>query len=361
MNKFKITTGILAIFALTACSSTKTKINNDYEYYANQAKICDYTQKGMEYYWHGGDLKKAEKEFFKGITLKGKFDVVENYFKQASKLNPDRLDIRFGVASSEIIQGKVAEALDSYREIVRIYPYSYEGNMLLAGYDYATGNIKEYNEIMERYKKTAPEKVIDFEKSIARTEEIKKTKFNTAPFKMNGGKGKKAIVVLGYALGEGGVMQPTLLGRLNQALAQAKDNPDADIIVTGGVPQGGVTEGYVMKNSLVKKGINPERIYVEDQAKDTVGNAIYSIKILDNIGAQDVTLITSASHMRRALAVFEAASKENNSRNLEFTNLVYLDYPTLEDAYKIPEKENLVIYRDMMRAYGFWAYPGIQR
>lgn len=60
----------------------------------------------------------------------------------------------------------------------------------------------------------------------------------------------------------------------------AKKNPNASIIVTGGVPQGGVTEAYLMKNWLVEKGINPNRIYIEDQPKDTVGNALYSVNIL---------------------------------------------------------------------------------
>ena len=42
-------------------------------------------------------------------------------------------------------------------------------------------------------------------------------------------------------------------------------------------------------------------------------------------------------------------------------NLVYLDYPTLQEAHKVSNNEKLVIYRDMMRAAGMWAYPGIQR
>src|SRR4051794_34518348 len=40
----------------------------------------------MYYYWHGGDLKQAEEEIFKGITLKGKYDVVEAAYNEAIKL-----------------------------------------------------------------------------------------------------------------------------------------------------------------------------------------------------------------------------------------------------------------------------------
>ena len=61
------------------------------------------------------------------------FDIVENSFKEASALDPERLDLRFGIASSQILQNKTNEALNTYRDIIKIYPSSFEANMLLAG------------------------------------------------------------------------------------------------------------------------------------------------------------------------------------------------------------------------------------
>ena len=115
-----------------------------------------------------------------------------------------------------------------------------------------------------------------------------------------------------------------------------------------------------MKKWLVEKGIKPERIYIEDQAKDTVGNALYSVKILKELGAKNVTLVTSATHMRRGLAVLKEMAVTEGLELDNITNLVYLDYNNLDEAYQIPQKEKLVIYRDVMRASGIWAYPGIQ-
>ena len=69
--------------------------------------IDELAQTGIYYYWNGGDLKKVEEEFFKGITLKGKYDVVEESFKKASTLDPERLNLKFSVASTQIIQKKV--------------------------------------------------------------------------------------------------------------------------------------------------------------------------------------------------------------------------------------------------------------
>jgi len=43
---------------------------------ANAARIKQLVDTGMQYYWSGGDVKKAEAEVFKGITLHGKYDVV---------------------------------------------------------------------------------------------------------------------------------------------------------------------------------------------------------------------------------------------------------------------------------------------
>lgn len=52
--------------------------------------------------------------------------------------------------------------------------------------------------------------------------------------------------------------------------------PDALIIVTGGVPQNNQTEGKLMADWLIKKGIKPERIYQDNYARSTVENALYS-------------------------------------------------------------------------------------
>lgn len=351
MKNFKLLSGILALLVLTGCSST--------EKYQNQEKINQLTQNGMVFYWNGGDLKKAEKEFFKGITLKGKYDVVENSFKNASELDPTRLDLRFGMASSQILQNKTEEALATYREIVKMYPSSFDANMLLAGYSKALGNDEEYNLVIENIKKIYPEKTEKFIKRFDRTEETMKTKFTTEAFEIDAP--NSAIVTLGYALGKNGVMEKPLIGRLEQTLKLAKKNPEIPIIVTGGVPQGGVTEGFVMKNWLVKKGVDPNRIYIEDQAKDTVGNAFYSTKILKELGVKNLVLISSATHMRRAISVFKEMSETEEAYLDNISNLVYFDYDKEEKAYEIPQKERLVIYRDMMRASGIWAYPGIQR
>lgn len=100
--------------------------------------------------------------------------------------------------------------------------------------------------------------------------------------------------------------------------------------------------------------------YIEDRAIDTVGNTIYSVEILRKLYTKNVTLITRASHMRRALAVFEEVCARDGLK-IKFSNLAYMDYPFIASAMVVSKSEELVIFRDLMRSCGIWAYPGIQQ
>lgn len=322
-----------------------------------QEEINNLVQTGIYYYWHGGDLKKAEKEIFKGITLKGKYDLVENAFKKASLLDPNRIDLKMSIASTQIIQKKIDEALSTYNEILKQYPNDFESRILLAAYLKAKNNGSEFDKNMAILEKNYPEKTSEYKSIFEIAEKNMKLKINIMPFKVTE---KHTIVILGYALGNNGEMKEPLIGRLNKGLEMFKENPDSTIIVSGGVQKSGVTEAYLMSKWLQEKGVPKDKIYLDDLAKDTVGNAINSAEILSKISPKKVTLVTSASHIRRGITVLEEAVRKKNL-NIDFSNLVYLDYPNLEEAQKVNETERVVIYRDLMRTSGIWAYPGIQQ
>ncbi|MGL5123565.1 MAG: ElyC/SanA/YdcF family protein [Fusobacteriaceae bacterium] len=351
-KKFKIASAILGIILLTGCSST-----NKYPTSEEQGKIVQLTQTGLHYYWNGGDLTEAEKKFFKGITLKGKYDVVEKSFTEASALSPYRTDLRFAIASTQIIQKKTEEAFQTYKDILTMYPNNFEAGILLAGYSKQLGDIKTFNKKIKILQKNYPQKTKSYLEKFSMADNFSNVKLNTEAFEV---KGNHAIVILGYALGENGIMQNTLIERLNKGYELYIKNPTSPIIVSGGVQKGGVTEAFLMKNWLVEKGIPAELIHMDDLAKDTVGNALYSTEILATLNAKKVTLVTNASHIRRGLTVFQEAANLKGL-NIEYSNLVYLDYPTLAEAQKLSKAENLVIYRDLIRVSGIWAYPGIQQ
>ena len=324
--------------------------------FKNQKAIDELTQTGIYYYWHGGDLKKAEEEFFKGITLKGKYDVVEESFRKASELDPCRLDLRFSLASTQIIQKKIPEAMKTYEDIIGIDSENFDARILRAGYSLVSNDTDTYKKEIADLKKLEPKKTDIYLKKFDNVKSVVKMKLNIKAERKNA----DFIVVLGYVLNDDGTMNEVLLKRLEQAYEAIKLNPDAKIIVSGGVQKSGVTESYLMKKWLVEKGVAAERIIIEDKARDTVENSLYSAEILKKNNAKKVILVTSASHIRRGMVLLQEAAT-NAGLKPEYSNLVYMDYKSMDEAMNVGETEMLVIYRDLFRVSGIWAYPGIQR
>lgn len=53
-------------------------------------------------------------------------------------------------------------------------------------------------------------------------------------------------------------------------------------------------------------GVPTESLWLEAQSRNTYENAVYSREMLDAAGIDDILLVTSAMHMPRSLALFEA-------------------------------------------------------
>ncbi len=130
--------------------------------YTKQNEINELIQTGIYYYWHGGDLKKVENDFFKGITLKGKYDVVEESFKKASLLNPERLDLKFGVASTKIIQGKTVDAIEKYKEISKQDKDNFDSRILTLMYSKVLDDKSIYDSTLTGLNKKFPDKTKEF-------------------------------------------------------------------------------------------------------------------------------------------------------------------------------------------------------
>lgn len=138
------------------------------------------------------------------------------------------------------------------------------------------------------------------------------------------------FVVLGGSLNSNGTLKTQTINRLKVAQAALAAYPNSAVLVTGGVPKSGVTEGQAMHDWLVANGIPEERITTETKSSSTVGNAKYSIAIL--AARPDVTsytLISDASHLRRAGVLFDAAAmqvQEKNGREWNLTRIANVAY-----------------------------------
>ena len=109
------------------------------------------------------------------------------------------------------------------------------------------------------------------------------------------------LLVLGAAL-RGDQPSKLLSGRLETAYAYLIEHADAVCIVSGGQGEDEIcTEASVMKRYLVKKGIDPARIYEESKSTSTFENIKFSREIIEENGlSSSVAVVTQEFHQFRA-------------------------------------------------------------
>ncbi len=114
--------------------------------------------------------------------------------------------------------------------------------------------------------------------------------------------GKHAFVILGYQL-QDGEMTDELKGRCDAAAAAAQAFTDSVIVCSGGATGGNNpeahTEAGLMKAWLTERhGLDPGRIHTDESAMTTAENALNTMVILQELGVESYTIVTSSYHQR---------------------------------------------------------------
>ena len=116
------------------------------------------------------------------------------------------------------------------------------------------------------------------------------------------------IVVLGGGMLPDGTPAPATLARAEAAADVARAHPDAAIICSGSHGVGRKpkrSEAASMADLIVERGVDRERIFLEDQSRDTIGNAVYvADRYLGAIPARRIYLVTSPFHLERSVETF---------------------------------------------------------
>jgi uncharacterized SAM-binding protein YcdF (DUF218 family) len=95
--------------------------------------------------------------------------------------------------------------------------------------------------------------------------------------------------------------------RMTDFVALARRYPDAKLVFTGGdgtVMPGVQPEAYFARELFGELGLPPERVMYEDKSRTTFENAVFSHDLARPAPGSVWLLITSASHMPRAVGVF---------------------------------------------------------
>ena len=263
-----------------------------------------------------------------GFTAKlpSNMERIADLLLEAYKLEPYRVDFLFGAANANIYNGNTDKAIELYQKVLDVAPDDVKAHTYLAAWNRFKGNQAETTKHLDRLKQLSPESASKLEKVFA---VIDKAANQPITDKLETKLPEQsAIITLGYAL-----------------------NPDALIIVTGGVPQNNKTEGDLMKQWLIEKGVDASRIYSDNYARSTVENALFSRYSLAKHKIKHAVLISSGSHVRRGQALFEIATQESGPQGLVIETVAALDKP-LDQLQKITEKDLLGIYRDSLKTMG---------
>lgn len=114
--------------------------------------------------------------------------------------------------------------------------------------------------------------------------------------------GADYMIVLGAQWKENGPSY-VLQKRLDAAVSYLKQNPDTQVIVSGGKGSNEpISEAEGMYEYLANAGIEPERIQMENQSMNTSQNLKFSGELLDK-SQNSVVLVTNNFHIYRAVQI----------------------------------------------------------
>lgn len=97
--------------------------------------------------------------------------------------------------------------------------------------------------------------------------------------------------------------------RLTEAMALSRRFPEARIVFTGGTAKllySARKETVGAEALLTRLGLDPSRLVLEDRARDTYENAVYTKALVEPKAGERWLLVTSAFHMPRSIACFRA-------------------------------------------------------
>jgi hypothetical protein len=116
-------------------------------------------------------------------------------------------------------------------------------------------------------------------------------------------------VVLGGGVTAEGDPLPSTKARAHRAAQLARERPELMVICSGDrqpdAPAGTPSEAALMRDLIVGWGVAAERIAIEDESRDTIGNAVLTaVRHLAGIEPRPLSVITSPFHLERATETF---------------------------------------------------------
>lgn len=113
-----------------------------------------------------------------------------------------------------------------------------------------------------------------------------------------------AAIVLGAKIEADGRPSPAMARRVAHALTLLQNGRVGALLMTGGATTMVTPEAIVMRRLAVELGAPPERVHVEDRARNTIENALLSAPLVRRHGWRRLVVVTDSFHLPRAWYIF---------------------------------------------------------
>ena len=119
-----------------------------------------------------------------------------------------------------------------------------------------------------------------------------------------------AIIVLGSPADRDGNPTPEQLAGVNEGVHEYERGVAPRLIMTGGAVRNQYAEARVMARTAEAEGIPQSAIFVEPNARDTIQNACYAVRIMKAHGWRSAEVVSRASHLPRTGIIFSGMPVE---------------------------------------------------
>jgi uncharacterized SAM-binding protein YcdF (DUF218 family) len=112
------------------------------------------------------------------------------------------------------------------------------------------------------------------------------------------------ILVLGNPALPNGSIAPVAKSRVLEGIRQYRAGVAPRLLMTGGAVANRFVEGQVMLQFAESQGVPASALLAETQSRNTIQNAYYSYKIMQEHGWTSALVVSSPTHLRRASLIF---------------------------------------------------------
>jgi uncharacterized SAM-binding protein YcdF (DUF218 family) len=112
------------------------------------------------------------------------------------------------------------------------------------------------------------------------------------------------ILVLGNPALPDGSIAPVAKSRVLEGIRQYRAGVAPRLLMTGGAVANKFVEAQVMLQFAQSQGVPASALLAENQSRNTIQNAYYSYKIMQEHGWTSALVVSSPTHLRRASLIF---------------------------------------------------------